>query len=72
MSSPQRKKPDDGRGASSAANAGNARGNRQAPADDDESPGVPGFRTWRGIYVFVALAFVAMVVALTLFSHIYA
>jgi hypothetical protein len=36
---------------------------------DDESPGVPGFRTWRGVYVFVFAAFVAMVIALTLFAR---
>ncbi|MEO7347332.1 MAG: hypothetical protein ABIZ49_09960 [Opitutaceae bacterium] len=38
----------------------------------DDSPGVPGFRTWRGVYWFVFGAFVAMVVALTLFSRFYA
>ena len=34
----------------------------------DEAPGVPGFRTWRGVYWFVFGCFIAVVVALTLFS----
>ena len=38
---------------------------------DDESPGVPGFRSWRGIYLFVFVAFVAMVIALTFFARHY-
>ena len=42
------------------------------PGEDEESPGVPGFHTWRGVYVFVAVAFVAMVVALAIFSRLYA
>jgi len=37
----------------------------------DESPGVPGFRTWRGVYWFVLGCFVAVVLALTLFSRFY-
>ncbi len=36
---------------------------------DDENPGVPGFRTWRGVYVFVLVCFLAVVLALTAFSH---
>ena len=39
---------------------------------DDESPGVPGFRTWRGVYFFVFGCFVAMVIALTVFTRFYA
>jgi hypothetical protein len=42
------------------------------PEPEDESPGVPGFRTWRGVYLFVLGCFVAMVVALTVFTHLYA
>jgi len=38
----------------------------------DEPPGVPGFRTWRGVYLFVLGCFVAMVIALTIFAHLYA
>jgi hypothetical protein len=39
------------------------------PSGTDESPGVPGFRTWRGIYLFVFIFFVACVVLLALFSR---
>ena len=35
----------------------------------DDSPGVPGFRTWRGVYWFVFAALVAAVLALTIFSR---
>lgn len=42
------------------------------PPPDDESPGVPGFRTWRGVYWFVFGCFAAMVLALTLFTRFYA
>ena len=38
---------------------------------DDDSPGVPGFRTWRGVYLFVFGCFVAMVIALTFFARHY-
>jgi hypothetical protein len=39
---------------------------------DDDSPGLPGFRSWRGVYVFVLVCFATVVVALTLFSHAFA
>ena len=39
---------------------------------DDKSPGVPGFRTWRGIYVFVFIVFMLVVGLLTLFSRWFA
>jgi hypothetical protein len=42
------------------------------PSGNDESPGVPGFRTWRGIYLFVFVFFVVCVVLLALFSHAFA
>ena len=42
------------------------------PAIDDKSPGVPGFRTWRGVYLFVFAFFVLVVVLLTLFSRLFA
>ena len=42
------------------------------PAPDDATPGVPGFRTWRGVYLFVFAAFVLFVIALTIFSRAYA
>ena len=38
----------------------------------DESPGVPGFRSWRGIYLFVFICFVFCVVLLALFSRAFA
>ena len=38
------------------------------PAPDDKSPGVPGFRTWRGVYLFVFVVFVVIVVLLAVFS----
>ena len=42
------------------------------PPPDDDAPGVPGFRTWRGVYLFVLAAFVFVVIALTLFTRAYA
>ena len=42
------------------------------PHGDDESPGVPGFHTWRGVYWFVLTSFVAAVLALTVFSRVFA
>ena len=42
------------------------------PADDSESPGVPGFQTWRGVYLFVLGAFAAMVAALAAFTRFFA
>jgi hypothetical protein len=38
----------------------------------DEHPQVPGFKSWRGVYIFVLAFFVAVVVLLTLFSRHYA
>ncbi len=38
----------------------------------DENPQVPGFKSWRGVYIFVLAFFVAVVVLLTLFSRHYA
>ena len=42
------------------------------PEPADEAPDVPGFRTWRGVYWFVFAVFVAVVVALTLFTRAFA
>ena len=39
------------------------------PHNSDDSPGVPGFRTWRGIYLFVFVCFVVVVVLLAVFSR---
>jgi hypothetical protein len=41
------------------------------PAPDD-SPGLPGFRTWRDVYGFVLAVFAAVVIALTIFSRVFA
>jgi len=41
-------------------------------ASSDEPPGVPGFQTWRGIYLFVFTGFVLVVVVLVLFSRYFA
>ena len=60
MSLPERK-PGDRDAASPGENA----------APDDDSPGVPGFRTWRGVYWFVFGCFVLVVVLLTWFSRAY-
>jgi hypothetical protein len=38
----------------------------------DQRPGVPGFRTWRGVYLFVLATFVAVVILLAIFSRVYA
>ena len=38
----------------------------------EESPDVPGFRHWRGIYLFVFICFVICVVLLALFSRAFA
>lgn len=42
------------------------------PGHDDESPRVPGFRTWRGVYFFVFAVFVLVVAALAVFTRVYA
>jgi hypothetical protein len=42
------------------------------PSDHDESPDVPGFRTWRGVYLFVFGWFVLVVVLLAIFSRVFA
>lgn len=39
---------------------------------DDDTTGLPGFRTWRSVYVFVFGCFVLVVIALTVFSHYFA
>ncbi len=38
----------------------------------DESPDVPCFRTWRGIYIFVFGCFALVVLLLAIFSRIFA
>ncbi len=36
--------------------------------DTHEAPHVPLFKTWRGVYIFVLVCFVAYVVILTAFT----
>jgi hypothetical protein len=38
----------------------------------DEPPGLPGFRTWRGVYLFVLGCYVSYVVLLAVFSRYFA
>jgi hypothetical protein len=42
------------------------------PAASDDEPNVPGFRHWRGVYLFVFLWFVLVVTLLALFSRWFA
>ena len=46
-----------------------------APAPDERSdaepPGVPGFGSWRSVYLFVFGWFVLLVALLTMFSRIF-
>jgi hypothetical protein len=47
---------------------------RPLPPDqrsDAELPGLPGFRTWRGVYLFVLGWFVLVVILLASFSRIF-
>ena len=49
---------------------------RPAPRSDERSdaekpPGVPGFGTWRGVYLFVFGWFVLLVILLTVFTRIF-
>jgi len=44
-------------------------GEGKSSGSSDKSPGVPGFRSWTGVYWFVFASFVVVVVALALFSR---
>jgi len=44
----------------------------KTPAPADDAPGVPGFRSWRAVYIFVLAAFAAVVLALTVFPRLFA
>jgi hypothetical protein len=39
--------------------------------DKDEPPGVPGFSTWGGVYLFVFAMFALVVIGLTILSRVY-
>jgi len=45
---------------------------RRDGTSEAEPPGLPGFRTWRGVYLFVFGWFVLVVALLTVFSLIFA
>lgn len=53
------------------ASRGDPDASRNATGDADDSPGVPVFRTWGGVYAFVFGCFVLMVILLALFSRAY-
>ena len=42
------------------------------PPPSDEFPGVPGFHTWRGVYLFVFIFFVSVVTLLAVFARFFA
>jgi hypothetical protein len=44
------------------------RGGSSDPEKDEHSTGLPGFRTWRGVYCFVLIVFVACVMLLKAFE----
>lgn len=44
----------------------------KSPAPSDESTGLPFFRTWRGVYWFVAACFVAYVILLAALPRMFA
>ena len=44
---------------------------RPAERPEAEPPDVPGFRTWRGVYLFVFGWFVLVVALLTVFTAIF-
>jgi hypothetical protein len=39
---------------------------------EEEPPNVPGFRTWRGVYLFVFVWFVIVVIILAIFTRAFA
>jgi hypothetical protein len=43
----------------------------KAPPPDDDLTGLPGLRTWRGVYVFVVSVFAAYVVLLLVLTEKY-
>lgn len=45
---------------------------REEKAAPEPAPGVPGFSTWRGVYIFVFLSFMLVVAALVWFARFFA
>jgi hypothetical protein len=46
--------------------------NTPESSGENDPPGVPGFSTWRGVYLFVFIFFVLCVVLLALLSRAFA
>ncbi len=44
---------------------------RPDPHSDAEPPGLPGLRTWRGVYLFVFGWFVLVVILLAAFTRMF-
>ena len=38
---------------------------------ENEGPGLPGLRTWRGVYLLVVAAFALWVILLTMLTRLY-
>jgi hypothetical protein len=45
-------------------------GTTRSTSSDDDSPGVPGFRTWTAVYWFVLVWFIGCVLGLTLLTRL--
>jgi hypothetical protein len=45
---------------------------REEKTAPDSAPGVPGFSTWRGVYIFVFLIFISVVSVLAWFARFFA
>ena len=41
------------------------------PRCDPDAPDLPGFRTWRGVYLFVLGWFVVVVILLAVFTRVF-
>ena len=65
-------KADGGERASDRDRAGGGTRPPTQAAVDDDSPGVPGLRSWRAVYALVLAVFVLVVIALAVFTRAYA
>jgi len=45
---------------------------REEKSAPDAAPGVPGFSTWQGVYIFVFVSFIFVVAALAWFARFFA
>jgi hypothetical protein len=48
--------------------AGRSRGSSPDPGGDEQATGLPGFGTWRSVYVLVLIVFVVCVILLKAFE----